>query len=662
MSKRFPICVAVLLALTAAVWFSFHPWRREPQYRGMTVTAWIEEMRVGGSQIEVTTEAFLAMGGQSVPYLIREVKRRPAPFHKWLASVHGKLPDFVRILLPQPEVGDAGRAGAAHALQRLGALAVPGLIGALRSPDADVRLVCVRTLANIEPKSPELVRALIERLKDDSPMVRHSAADGLGRNREPHLEAIMPLVHALADADVSVRSRVAASLGALGAASLPFLNEALKSTNALTREGALVAISRMAPRESQAVDALILQMSDPDPKIRKSAVDLIGDLRGSPLRRPPPTPDQRPAPLIPGATAAQGQSAQAGLIRSLSDPDTLVRRAATIAVMKLGLRSEELARAFVGLLGDRDADNRKFAAMDLGEFAEGRSEVVAALMRALRDGDADVRMLALGSLSRARPMPAEVVRAFVEFLADPEPRARSAAASGLIQAGPAGREAIPRLLEALGTPPTPQVAAPSRPSATAVGQIAVVDVALVPVVAEALGAIGAEPETVVPALVERLRARHINEWPALIKAIGQFGGNAQSAVPDLIDALRQPDAATVAAAVGALGRTATGSDEVVGSLAQALSSPESMVRFGAAEALRGVGPRAVAAVPALTLALEDPERMVRRGAALALVAFNPNAKAEIPNLAEALRGMDEAGGAERWIRSQDGPPPLRPVK
>jgi HEAT repeat protein len=93
------------------------------------------------------------------------------------------------------------------------------LIGDLDSAEEGDRIKAVRWLQHRQEDAPEVVPALIERLKDADAGVRWSAAIGLGY------------------------------FGAEAAAAIPALEEAERDADPRVREGARVAISRIRGKE-----------------------------------------------------------------------------------------------------------------------------------------------------------------------------------------------------------------------------------------------------------------------------------------------------------------------------------------------------------------------------------------------------------------------------
>ncbi|MCY3719485.1 MAG: HEAT repeat domain-containing protein [Anaerolineaceae bacterium] len=121
-----------------------------------------------------------------------------------------------------------------------------------------------------------------------------------------------------------------------------------------------------------------------------------------------------------------GAAAVEGLTEALGDGRPAVRRAAAMALGKIGHRDHDALRALVGALKDVDAAQRRFAAQALGRL--GATEAVEALGVALRDPDARVRDAAATALLQLGDVALPTLRAALD---DPNPETNFAAARAL---------------------------------------------------------------------------------------------------------------------------------------------------------------------------------------------------------------------------------------
>jgi HEAT repeat protein len=196
---------------------------------------------------------------------------------------------------------------------------------------------------------------------------------------------------------------------------------------------------------------------------------------------------------------------------------------------------------------------------------------------------------------------------------------------------------------------------------------------------QAIGGLGPEAETAVPALVEALRDDDANVRAGAARALGAVGPGARSAIPALIEALSEPGYEltvqdglpsyvpvwfTVGSALGDIGpaalpdliaavddedprvyggaaeglhRLGPEAKEAVGPLIKLLKTGDHSARGAAIHALKGIGPAAEAAVPALVEALDHEDFHTQYWACQALREIGPGAKAAVPVLIRLLK-------------------------
>jgi HEAT repeat protein/beta-lactamase regulating signal transducer with metallopeptidase domain len=238
-----------------------------------------------------------------------------------------------------------------------------------------------------------VVRALIERLKDEDADVRQAAADALGRIGDPM--AIPELVKALDDAQPKVQE---AALDALsnfehGVPAAP-VQRMLSSTNANMRQRAVdILMSMHAVAALPAISALV---ADADADVRQNAIQAIQEL-GSPSSAGAVMPAlaDRDADVRQAAVEALAQLGgaipDAALDKLLQDSDADVRQATVeyIGERRVSSKTTQL----INLLDDRSGDVRQAAAEALTEIRTPESH--AALRRALTNPDPDVRRTAV---------------------------------------------------------------------------------------------------------------------------------------------------------------------------------------------------------------------------------------------------------------------------
>jgi HEAT repeat protein len=204
----------------------------------------------------------------------------------------------------------------------------------------------------------------------------------------------------------------------------------------------------LASEDRSAIEAAVQGLADPDPRVRRVAVAVLGDLRS----------EEGAAPLL-SALSDDDADIRAGAIRSLAaigapeaygaileglaDPDESVRVAAmdATAVMPLDAASTARLRPLLHDPDPRVAARAAAALLAAGDDPEA-SAVLAALAADPRPGARAEAVTALGRVHTGPPA------ALIEALGDASPAVRDAAARAL---GGWGPDAAPPLIEALGS-------------------------------------------------------------------------------------------------------------------------------------------------------------------------------------------------------------------
>ncbi len=161
-------------------------------------------------------------------------------------------------LLQELTCGDDARAEAAAAqLADAGVEAVPALLSLLGSEDTDHRWWATRALAAIDQLSAR--SGLVHALSDADASVRQCAA--LGLRSRPTAQAIPGLVPMLGGSDPLLARLAADALAAVGAEAVAPLLQVATSGSPRARIEAARALARMEDR--QAVPALLALLDDP---------------------------------------------------------------------------------------------------------------------------------------------------------------------------------------------------------------------------------------------------------------------------------------------------------------------------------------------------------------------------------------------------------------
>ena len=352
------------------------------------------------------------------------------------------------------------RAAAAEALGDMGAWdAVPALAAALKDPDARVRVSASYALAKLKDAAKDAVPAVKGVLADRDPTVRYNAVVILHNLHAATPAEIAPaLVSLLKDGERDQTGKIAQMLVGLGLDDAGVRAAVLDGLDHGTPEVRALLLDALRDRETVRTKAAwrsdliqrfaALATSDPDPKIRISAVRALHDVR-------PPTPAMSQALLkalddkdlsvaksaagtinsVEGPTLAP--QAVAHLIQGLKSADPAARIAAAAALGNMIGWRERFTPALVStMLTDKDPAVRAAAVEAVGEA--GDDPTFVPLIKALKtDSAASVRRAVLvvfsdprRKLYLARSGQLEAALAAIDAAAkDPDELVRNAAAA-----------------------------------------------------------------------------------------------------------------------------------------------------------------------------------------------------------------------------------------
>lgn len=209
----------------------------------------------------------------------------------------------------------------------------------------------------------------------------------------------------LADPDEITRSLAAEKLR--DPAAIPVLEHLLRSAGpAEPRWYAADVLGQIGEPARAAGPALVAALQDPDPTVRKVAVQSVGKL----------------APEVPGAVPA--------LVELFPDVG------AVRAIAEFGLAAGDAVPKLTALLDDPDPTVRRNAARTLGRIGDAAKSAIPALTARLADPDPPVRQYAARALGWIGPAAASTIPELVKLLADPDPVARQGAVAALGDLGP----------------------------------------------------------------------------------------------------------------------------------------------------------------------------------------------------------------------------------
>jgi bilin biosynthesis protein len=206
------------------------------------------------------------------------------------------------------------RLGFAETLGEIGEPATPFLLEALAGhPNVVVRRAAAKTLTIIaDPDAvPHLVHAL---LNDEDTVVKGSSVGALARTGEAAVPVLLDIL-ASPEHPESTKGHAAWALAFIGAEAKEYLYQAITSDSPEVRYAVVGAIAKVAQEEPKAdlFAILINALTDADENVRCEAAAALGNLAHK--------------PAIPN------------LVESLHHPSWETRKAAALALMKMGDRA-----------------------------------------------------------------------------------------------------------------------------------------------------------------------------------------------------------------------------------------------------------------------------------------------------------------------------------
>jgi HEAT repeat protein len=331
------------------------------------------------------------------------------------------------------------RRDASEELFRLGkeaSAAIPALLLATKDEDNAVRFMAVAALGSSGAGGPEVIKGLTDVLIAPSsfPTLKALAAVKLGRigpAAEPCLiqlldhpdeiirthvaealcdgdfdrTVIIPrLLRLLDDSSGDVRWSAARILAKIGLQAVPYLEEVIGKNSGDAVCHAARAILTNRPDHEPAMRALVTQLDNPDPTVRRHAAWFLQD------------------------AGPHGGPAVQRLIEALGDDDPKVRSFASWSLGDIGLPSKRAELAIVEALHDDDWAVRTSAAYALGEIRAASPAAIDGLARAVDDQFRDVQVASVLALEKigalARAAAPSLRRALIRAADDPDMQAR----------------------------------------------------------------------------------------------------------------------------------------------------------------------------------------------------------------------------------------------
>jgi HEAT repeat protein len=552
-----------------------------------------------------------------------------APFRTWAGeevdSLLYRLRDespFTRFKIIE-EIGDLGTPDALDALISLFSdeelrwmavrqiamfktVAVPPLIEALSSEDADVIRFAIYTLGEVRAEAA--IKPIIAFLGHPDPEVRQNAVFALGMLKAT--EATDQLIEALEDDDPVVRGYAATALGEIGD---PKAKEALVA--ALKKEDASVvnmATSLHDLGSDLVVQILIEKLRDPDPNKRLYAIYALG--RISDPKEIQPLIDVLYSDEI-GWLAAQalvniGEPAVPTLLEALFSENRNTRLYTTYALGEIG--DVRAGRGLLKMFKDEDSLVRDTAAEALITLNDER--LVPPLSRELSSPDPRVRQKAIDVLGQIGD--ASLVETIASYLNDPD---LNVVKSAVLSMGNLGSEKASRHLVVLLGSSRPDIQDTVRTAFISIGDPAI------------------------PDLIEVLQEKGTIAEATAITILGKL--KASEAVSALFPYLRHPEPSFRRLATVAL--TEIGDPSAEEYFVSLLNDPDPSLRIYASIGLMNIGGRI--AIKLLLASLGNPDTQW-----LAVRILDRIAKRDVDALIEALKEEQTRWYARKALVELDG--------
>ena len=240
----------------------------ETEYTEQTLPYWMEQLTSSNSKTMLqrvqATVAVTKIGKPAVPRLIDALRSEDADIREVCVQVLGKIGN------------DAHSA----------AQALLGIVNSDRSPD--VRASAINAVVDITGGSLEIAELLISCLNDNSPSVINAAIVALGKSSKYAEKAVRPLTKRISKAGLGTDPEtllILNTLRCIGRAakeSLPEVEALLRHKNSTIRLSAVSAVIGISETFSDAERLLTPLLADSDPNVRNSVAQSLSELKKAP--------------------------------------------------------------------------------------------------------------------------------------------------------------------------------------------------------------------------------------------------------------------------------------------------------------------------------------------------------------------------------------------
>jgi HEAT repeat protein len=257
-----------------------------------------------------------------------------------------------------------------------------------------VRASAVFVLGRLGPSSvPALTRAVQQ---DQPPTVRRCAAHELGTIGPAAAPSCMELCRAMTTPDDALRFEASYALGQIGAASAPWLQRMLQFSDPAVQGAAVDGLGWVGPPAGPAVPYIQALGASPVVKLRHACAAALVKITGDPgagvpilqrdLRDPDPAVRRSALERI-GECQAGGQRAMSDVFGCLRDPVGGVRGAAALTLPKVGADPGQAVPWISMLLQDPETVARANAIMALAVYGPPARSALQALDQIQRGTD-----------------------------------------------------------------------------------------------------------------------------------------------------------------------------------------------------------------------------------------------------------------------------------
>jgi HEAT repeat protein len=315
---------------------------------------------------------------------------------------------------------ESTRVAATYALGRIGRIpkeAEATIRANTKSDDKLLSSTSLWALARVHPNDKEIrievTEKLIERLKDEDPLLRQAAAKALAA-LPPAPEITVPIwKKAFQNADKATLGAALEALATLGPAAVPGLIRALEENCECEKVASI--LGQMGPAAAPATAALTKRIDDKNRRIARGAVLALANIGPAAKEAVPALtktlqegnhPYPRALVYALGRIGPAAAAAEPTLVELLDDSDQGLAVAAAWALAHIAPDSAELADKALPLLtkglSDSEPLMRQGSAEALGLLGVKAKPATVALEKAAKDEDAGVRAAALESLKMLR--------------------------------------------------------------------------------------------------------------------------------------------------------------------------------------------------------------------------------------------------------------------